>query len=99
MPTHRYRMYGITVGAVLPYAGGDARREGINMNAMAISGIVFACAFGGALLGMLLHYVLPPDHLSDASKGVLNLAIGIIGTMAALVVGLLIASAKGSFDK
>ena len=69
------------------------------MNAMAISGIVFGCAFGGALLGMFLRYVLPADQLSDESKGVLNLAIGIIGTMAALVVGLLIASAKGSFDK
>jgi hypothetical protein len=64
-----------------------------------ISGIVFGCTFGGALLGMYLHHVLPADHLSDQSKGVLNLAIGIIGTMAALVVGLLVASAKGSFDK
>jgi hypothetical protein len=69
------------------------------MNATVISGIVFGCAFGGALFGMFLHRVLPDDHLSDQSKGVLNLAIGIIGTMAALVVGLLIASAKGTFDK
>src|SRR6185369_12685477 len=48
---------------------------------------------------MYLHHVLPADHLSDESKGVLNVATGIIGTMAAIVVGLLIASAKGSFDK
>lgn len=69
------------------------------MNAMVVSAIVLACTFGGALLGMSLQRVLPDHHLSDQSKGVLNLAIGIIGTMAALVVGLLIASAKGSFDK
>ena len=69
------------------------------MNAMAVSGIVFGCAFGGASLGMFLHYALPADHISDQSKGVLTMAIGIIGTMAALVVGLLIASAKSSFDK
>jgi hypothetical protein len=69
------------------------------MNATVISGIVFGCTFGGALLGMFLHRVLPDDHLSDQSKSVLNMAIGIIGTMAALVVGLLIASAKGTFDK
>jgi hypothetical protein len=69
------------------------------MSALGISGIVFGCTFGGALLGMFLHQVLPPDHLSDASKGVLNVAIGIIGTMAALVIGLLVASAKSSFDK
>jgi len=66
------------------------------MNAMVISGIVFGCAFCGALLGMSLHHALPSDHLSDASKGVLNLAIGIIGTMAALVVGLLVGSAKAT---
>ena len=69
------------------------------MNALVISGVVFGCAFGGALLGMLLQRVLPADHLSEQSKGVLTLAIGIIGTMAALVVGLLVASAKGSFDR
>jgi len=69
------------------------------MNAMEVSGIVFGCTFSGSLLGMYLHDVLPAEHLSNESKGVLNLAVGIIGTMAALVIGLLVASAKGSFDK
>jgi len=65
---------------------------------MAISWIVFACVFGGALLGMCLRAVLPDRHLSTDSKDFVKLAVGLIGTMSALVLGLLIASAKSSFD-
>jgi hypothetical protein len=72
--------------------------ERTRMSAMVISGIVFACVFGGALLGMFLRVVLPAHHLSQDSKDVVKLGVGLIGTMAALVIGLLIASAKGSFD-
>lgn len=54
--------------------------------------------FGGALLGMFLRTVLPEQHLSDASKDVVKLVTGLIATLAALVLGLLVASAKGSFD-
>jgi hypothetical protein len=59
---------------------------------------VFACIFGGALLGSLLGGLLPAVHVSPDSKDVLKLGIGVIGTMAALVLGLLLASAKGSFE-
>jgi len=65
---------------------------------LAISLIAFGCIFGGMLLGIFLRAVLPEDHLSDDSKDVLKLGIGIMGTLAALVIGLLIASAKGNFD-
>jgi hypothetical protein len=65
---------------------------------MAITGIVFACIFGGTLLGMLLRVILPEQHLSGESKDVVKLGMGLIGTMTALVLGLLIASAKSSFD-
>jgi hypothetical protein len=50
------------------------------------------------LLGMFLHAILPEHHLSVESKSVLNLVIGLIGTMAALVLGLLIATAQGSYS-
>jgi hypothetical protein len=60
---------------------------------------VFACVFGGALLGMLLRTVLPEDHLSADSKDFVKLGMGLVGTMSALVLGLLIASAKGSYDR
>jgi len=60
--------------------------------------IVFACVLGSALLGLYLRTILPGHHLSDESTGVLKLAVGLIATMAALVLGLLISSAKNSFD-
>ena len=68
------------------------------MSALATSGVVFACIFGGTLLGMLLRGILPEKHLSAESKEVVKLGMGLIGTMTALVLGLLIASAKSSFD-
>src|SRR5262245_24717600 len=68
------------------------------MISIKISLIVFACFFGGALLGILLHAVLPQHHLSTESKDIVKLGMGLVGTMAALVLGLLVASAKGSYD-
>ncbi len=68
------------------------------MSSMAISSIVFAFVFGGALTGMYLRVVLPPHYLSDDSKDVVKIAMGLVATMSALVLGLLVSSAKGSFD-
>jgi hypothetical protein len=68
------------------------------VSALLTAVIVLACVFGGALLGMLLRGVLPAPHLSDESKDVVRLGTGLVATMAALVLGLLVASAKGSYD-
>jgi hypothetical protein len=68
------------------------------MSSLTISAIVFACVFGGALVGMFLRTRLPEEHLSPESKDVVKLGMGLIGTMTALVLGLLVASAKSSFD-
>src|SRR5271168_542132 len=65
---------------------------------MAISWFIYACVFGGALLGMLLRKLLPAHHLDTDSKDVVKLGMALIATMSALVLGLLIASAKSSFD-
>jgi Protein of unknown function (DUF4239) len=65
---------------------------------MAISWVVFISVFGGALLGIVLRSRLPKHHLSDDSKDVVKLGMGLIATMAALVLALLIASAKSSHD-
>jgi len=65
---------------------------------LAMGLIVFACAFGGALLGLRLRAVLPEHHLSTDSKEIVKLGIGLIATMSALVVSLLLASAKTSYD-
>jgi hypothetical protein len=68
------------------------------MSSITVSLIVFACIFGGALLGLLLHVSLPQHHLAADSKDIVKLGMGLVGTMAALVLGLLVASAKGSYD-
>jgi hypothetical protein len=68
------------------------------MSSVTISLIVFACVFGGALLGIFLNAALPQHHLSADTRDVVKLGMGLVGTMSALVLGLLVASAKGSYD-
>ena len=68
------------------------------MSSTAISLIVLACVFGGALLGIFLHAVLPQHHLATDSRDIVKLGMGLVATMAALVLGLLVASAKGSYE-
>ncbi len=68
------------------------------MNSIEIGLVVLICTFGGALFGMFLRTVLPEHHLNDASKDLVKLVMGLIATLAALVLGLLVASSKNSFD-
>src|SRR5262249_52654418 len=68
------------------------------MGAIGLSVIAFACILAGTLVGVLLRNMLPEHHLSSDAKGVVSLGAGLIGTIAALVFGLLIATAKSSFD-
>ena len=68
------------------------------MSPIAIASIVFACVFGGAMLGMLFRHVMPEHYLSEDSKDVVKLVTGLVATLSALVLGLLIASAKSTFD-
>jgi hypothetical protein len=75
----------------------EARIE-TTMRSIEISSIVFACVFGGAMLGMFTRAILPQHHLSSESKDVVKLGMGVVATLSALVLGLLIASAKGSYD-
>jgi hypothetical protein len=69
------------------------------MNDLLISLVVFAVIFGGALLGIVVRPLLSESHLQPDSKDAVKMATGLIGTLAALVLGLLIASAKTSFDQ
>jgi hypothetical protein len=68
------------------------------MNPTMISLTVFACTFGGALLGLWLRSVLPQHHLNKESHDTVKVGIALIATMTALVLGLVTASAKSSFD-
>ncbi|HZZ82504.1 MAG TPA: hypothetical protein VFE62_28655 [Gemmataceae bacterium] len=68
------------------------------MDSFVISGITFACVLAGAALGLLVRSRLPEHHLSNESRDIVKLTMGLIATMTALVLSLLIASAKSSFD-
>jgi len=50
------------------------------------------------MVGLFLRNKLPDHHLGEDAKDVVRIGAGLIGTIAALVLGLLIASAKTSFD-
>jgi hypothetical protein len=65
---------------------------------LTISVVVFAFVFGGSLVGIFLRARLPQEQLSPESRDVVKLGMGIIATMSAVVLGLLVASAKGYYD-
>jgi hypothetical protein len=76
------------------------RQAGDNtpMNTTLSAVIVFGCLIGAVLVGRILRRVLPENHLSADSRDVVKLAMGLVATMSALVLGLLVSSAKGSYD-
>src|SRR5437762_1292537 len=69
------------------------------MSALGISSLAFACISAATVLGFLLHDILPRDHLSEGSKDTVKLGMGMVATLAALVLGLLIGFATDSFNK
>jgi hypothetical protein len=73
-------------------------RDPLKQSSIAVSSIIFAVVFGGALLGMCLRGALPEHQLGADSKEVVRLGMALVSTTAALALGLLIASAKSSFD-
>ena len=68
------------------------------MSDNAIGLIVLTCIFGASLLGMLMRPALSQHHLSADTKDSVKLGMGLVGTMAALILGLLVAAAKSAYD-
>ena len=68
------------------------------MSPLAISCVVFACVSGAGLLAMALGRALPEHHLRPDSREAIKYGLTLIATLAALVLGLLIAAAKGTYD-
>ena len=60
--------------------------------------ILFIGLVGVVLLGRRVRRYLPEDHLSADSKDAVKLAMGLVATMTALLLGLLVSSAKGTYD-
>jgi hypothetical protein len=67
-------------------------------SSLTIGLISAGCIFGGVLLGLVLRGLLPDYHLRDDSKDTVKVGAGMIATVSALVLGLLVASAKNAFD-
>ncbi len=68
------------------------------MNAIAVSLAVTTCIFVGGVAGLYLHRILPRHHMTRETQDVIRLGIGMLSVLASLVLGLLIATAKGSYD-
>ena len=60
--------------------------------------IAFVATFGGALLGMFAARALPEDHLSTETRTAVSVSAAIVGTLSALVLGLMISTASSSFS-
>jgi len=60
--------------------------------------VVFVCLAGAVALGMTMSRWLAAHHLSSESRDTVKLALGLVATLAALLLGLLVSSAKGTFD-
>jgi hypothetical protein len=68
------------------------------MSSIGVGVLAFALFLGGALVGMRVRAALPEHHLDDASRNLLGLSLGIVGTMAGLVLGLLVSAATASYN-
>jgi hypothetical protein len=68
------------------------------MNTILTAVLISTSLFGAALVGMRLRRFLPEHVLSDDTKEILKLSIGLVATMTALLLGLLVSSSKGSYD-
>ena len=68
------------------------------MSALLTAFIIFAFMLSGILLGSCLRVVLPDHHTQADSKDILVSSAGMMATLVALIIGLLVSSAKGSYD-
>ena len=68
------------------------------MSSNIIALVILAGSCGGLLLTMRLRHRLPPHHQEDATKDLIKIATGMMATLVALILGLLVSSAKTTFD-
>ena len=68
------------------------------MTNIAIGAVSFASIFGGVLIGRFAARRLPEKHLSSETQSAVTVSVAVIGTLAALVLGLMISAANSSFS-
>jgi hypothetical protein len=67
------------------------------MSPIAVALLAFALMLLAILAGGFIQGKLPAGHLTSDAKEVVKLSMGVMGTLAALVLGLLIANAQSSY--
>lgn len=68
------------------------------MGALGLSCVIYLLLLAGIFSGAIFRRLLPGHHVSKETRDVVRLGAGLIATIAALVLGLLIAAGKTSFD-
>jgi hypothetical protein len=68
------------------------------MSSLAIACVVFGCVLVSTVAAMMTARRLPEHHLSGESRDVVKLGLGVMGTLTALVLGLLVSATKGTYD-
>jgi len=60
--------------------------------------LVFVCLVVAVLLGRAMGGRLSEHHLTDSTRDTIKLSLGLVATLSALLLGLLVSSAKGAYD-
>jgi hypothetical protein len=68
------------------------------LNSTVVTLLAFGCTFGAALLAVFARERLPRHHVEGDSREVVKLVLGLMATLTALVLGLLISSAHAAYD-
>jgi hypothetical protein len=68
------------------------------MSALLVAAIVFVILFLSAIAGTFIRERLPAQHLSDDSRHMIEVSVGVIGTLSGIVLGLLVATSFGTFQ-
>src|SRR5438045_9509580 len=64
-----------------------------------VTGLIsFAAIFAGALIGLFARKRLPSHHLGSETQSAITVSVAVLGTLSALVVGLMITAANSSFS-
>ncbi|HQR50949.1 MAG TPA: DUF4239 domain-containing protein [Methylophilaceae bacterium] len=69
------------------------------MSSWSVFIVTLICIIAGIVLGAILRDRLPDHHLREDSRDAIKLASGLIATLVALVLGLLVGSTKSNFDE
>ena len=69
----------------------------MTLSPLIIGLIIFAVLAGGAFVGWETRRRLPAHQLNDETKSLVSVSMAVVGTISALVLGLLISNANTSF--